>query len=293
MTRRFISALAGPLAGLLAACLAAAASAQPPIWVVHGPQATVVLFGSVHILPPGLDWEPAKLKQALAGASDLWFELPLDDASSLTATRLAAEQGLQRPGESLSAQLSPASREHLAKVAQSCGVSVAGLDRLRPWLAEITLSLAVYRQAGAVQEDGVERQIASLVPLTVPRRAFETAEQQIGFLSNAPLSDQIASLEETLGELDEGPASYERVVTVWMAGDAPGIVHEALDPMIKSAPGVYRSLVIDRNRRWVEAIRKRLQGKGEAVMVVGVGHLVGPDSVPALLRAEGVSVDGP
>jgi uncharacterized protein YbaP (TraB family) len=37
----------------------------------------------------------------------------------------------------------------------------------------------------------------------------------------------------------------------------------------------------------------RLNGKGEAVMVVGVGHLVGPDSVPALLRARGVSVDGP
>ena len=63
--------------------------------------------------------------------------------------------------------------------------------------------------------------------------------------------------------------------------------------MIKSAPGVYRSLVVARNRRWVDAIMDRLNGKGEAVMVVGVGHLVGPDSVPALLRARGVSVDGP
>jgi uncharacterized protein YbaP (TraB family) len=289
MMRRLIS----PLAGLLVWLFAGAAWAQPPVWVVHGPHATIVLFGSVHILPPGLDWEPAQLKEALARASDLWFEIPLDDASSLTATRLAAEQGLQGPGESLSAQLSPASREHLARIAESCGVSVEGLDRLRPWLAEITLSLAVYRQAGAIQEEGVERQITGLVPQTVPRRAFETAEQQIGFLSNAPLSDQIASLEETLGELDEGPTSYERVVTVWMAGDAPGIVREALDPMIKSAPGVYRALVVDRNRRWVTAIRKRLDGQGEAVMVVGVGHLVGPDSVPALLRAQGVSVDGP
>jgi len=82
-------------------------------------------------------------------------------------------------------------------------------------------------------------------------------------------------------------------VTVWMAGDAPGIVREALDPMIKASPGVYRSLVVARNHRWVDAITDRLNGQGEAVMVVGVGHLVGPDSVPALLRARGVSVDGP
>lgn len=285
--------LTSALVGLSLWLLAGAAVAQPPLWVVHGPHATIVLFGSVHILPPGLDWEPPRLKRALADADDLWFEIPLDDASSLTATRLAALHGLQAPGESLSGELSVATRERLAKVARSCGVSVEGLDRLRPWLAEITLSLAVYRQAGAVQEDGVERQIAALVRPSVPRHAFETAEQQIGFLSSAPLSDQIASLEETLGELDEGPASYERVVTVWMDGDAPGIVREALDPMIKIAPGVYRSLVVARNRRWADAIYERLQGKGEAVMIVGVGHLVGPDGVPALLRARGVSVDGP
>jgi uncharacterized protein YbaP (TraB family) len=289
MMRRFVSALAGLCFWLLAGV----AAAQPPVWVVHGSHATIVLFGSVHILPPGLPWEPPALKRALAAADDLWFEIPLDDASNLTATRLAARQGLQDPGESLSGQLSLASRERLNRVAQSCGVSVEGLDRLRPWLAEITLSLAVYRQAGAVEEDGVERRITGLVPASVPRRAFETTEQQIGFLSNAPLSDQIASLEETLDELNEGPASYERVVTVWMAGDAPGIVREALDPMIKSSPGVYRSLVVARNQRWVDQILDRLQGGGEAVMVVGVGHLVGPDSVPALLRARGVSVDGP
>ncbi len=289
MMRRLTSALAGLGFWLLAG----AAAAQPPVWVAHGPHATIVLFGSVHILPPGLDWEPDRLKRALAKADDLWFEIPLDDASSLAATRLAARQGLQGPGESLSGELSAANRARLAKVAQSCGVSVEGLDRLRPWLAEITLSLAVYRQAGAVQEDGVERQIAALVPSSVPRRAFETAEEQIGFFANAPLADQIASLDETLGELDQGAASYERLVTAWMDGDTAGIVREALDPMITSSPGVYRSLVAARNRRWVDAIATRLQGRGEAVMVVGVGHLVGPDSVPALLRARGVSVDGP
>jgi hypothetical protein len=289
MMRRLLSVLAG--AGIW--FLAGAAFAQPPVWIVHRGDATVVLFGSVHVLPPGLDWEPPKLKAALAKADDLWFEIPLDEASSLAATRLAVARGLQAPGQSLSAELSATGRARLAKVAQGCGVSVEGVDRLRPWLAEITLSLAVYSKVGALADQGVEFQISSTAPPAVPRRAFETAEQQIGFLSDAPLADQVASLEETLGELDAGPASYERVVTVWMAGDVPGIVHEALDPMVKAAPGEYRALVVDRNKRWAEQILERLKGNGEAVMVVGVGHLVGPDSVPALLRARGISVDGP
>ncbi len=78
-----------------------------------------------------------------------------------------------------------------------------------------------------------------------------------------------------------------------MAGDVARIQTEAVDPLKIQAPGVYKALVVDRNRRWIKLILARLREPGESVMVVGVGHLVGPDSVPALLRARGVSVEGP
>jgi uncharacterized protein YbaP (TraB family) len=273
--------------------VAGATAAAPPMWVVHRGQATVILFGSVHVLPPHLDWEPPALKSALAGASDLWFEIPLDPASADVASRLAYERGQQPAGVTLSDQLSPKGRARLARVAKRAGLSLDRLDRLRPWLAEISLSLAVYAEAHAAPNHGVEQQVDAITPPAVTRRALETTEQQISYLSDAPLADQIASLEETLGELGEGPESYEKVVGAWMAGDARGLVREALRPMMRQAPGEYRSLVVVRNQRWVEEIADRLNGTGEAVMVVGVGHLVGPDGVPALLRARGISVEGP
>jgi hypothetical protein len=37
----------------------------------------------------------------------------------------------------------------------------------------------------------------------------------------------------------------------------------------------------------------RLKQPGQVVVVVGVGHLLGPDGVPAQLRAKGYQVDGP
>ena len=55
-------ALASALIGLTAG----AADARPPVWVVHGPHATVVLFGSVHLLPAGLDWEPERVRTGAA-----------------------------------------------------------------------------------------------------------------------------------------------------------------------------------------------------------------------------------
>lgn len=281
------------LMAVLFAFVAGAASAEPAVWVVKSPTATVVLFGSVHLLPPDLVWEPARLKTALAAANDVWFEIPIDDASNLAASQAALAAGLQPTGKSLSTLLSHRDQSRLARAAQVCGLPIEGLDRLQPWLADVTISVASYRLAGAVVEDGVERQLSAAIRPDVTRRAFETPLEQIGYLAAAPVPDQVASLRETLDELAEGPESYKRLVRAWMAGDARAIRREALRPMMSQAPGVYKSLVADRNHRWVETITARLQGSGEAVVVVGVGHLVGPDGVPALLRARGFTVDGP
>jgi uncharacterized protein YbaP (TraB family) len=289
MLRTLCLALVSALVGLVAG----AAHAQPPLWVVRGQHATIILFGSVHLLPPGLDWEPPRLAQAVKDARDIWFEVPLDDAAELAAAQFAVERGLQPAGATLDAQLSDAGRARLARVAQANGVPPDGLQHLRPWLAEITLSLAGYRKAGAVQDQGVERQLGAKLPPGVERRAFETPGEQIEALSAAPVRDQIASLEETLVELEGGEASYGRLIKAWMAGDVAGVKREALDPLTTAAPGVYRTMVVDRNRRWIDAIEARLKGSGQAVMVVGVGHLIGPDGLPALLRAKGLTVEGP
>jgi len=288
---RFLKRLG--LACIACAALAAApARAQPPVWVVHGPHATVVLFGSVHLLAPGVDWEPAVLKTALTQANDLWFEIPIDPASALGAQQYAVKRGLLPEGQTLNAELAPADRDRLAAAAKICGLPLTLLDRLRPWYADLALSVASTKLANADAAGGVEQALSAANP-AVPRQAFETVVEQIGFLADVSEKDQIASLRETMSEVKTGPAVYKRLVDAWLAGDVGAIRKQALEPMIKQAPGEYRALVVDRNKRWIPRIEQRLAGQGEAVMVVGVGHLVGPDSVPALLRRDGFRVDGP
>jgi uncharacterized protein YbaP (TraB family) len=261
--------------------------------VVKSPTATVVLFGSVHLLPPDVNWEPPALVAALNNATEVWFEIPMDDAASLAASQAALATGLQPAGSNLSDALSFDDRGRLAHAAKVCGLPPAGLEKLKPWLADITISVASYRLAGAMVENGVERQLSASLPAGVQRRAFETPEQQIGFLAGSPLTDQVASLRETLDEVAQGPETYHRLVRAWMAGDPAAIRRDAIDPMMRQAPGVYKTLVTDRNLRWEDVIAERLKGSGQAVVVVGVGHLVGPDGLPTLLRARGFTVEGP
>ncbi len=288
--RPFLAALLGPL---LAAAVAAPAHAQPPVWVVRDADSEVVLFGSVHVLPPGLDWRPKALDAALGEAQDLWLELPSGFAAEAEVARLAGERGVLPAGQSLFRLLPPDDVALLLKVAKAYGVEPSLLDRLEPWLAEVALAGAAYRRVGAATENGVEAQVSGSAPEAIRREAFETPAQQIDIFDSAPLAEQVASLRETLGELDADPDAYMTLVRAWMAGDARGLDQEALEPLRKASPGVFRRLVTDRNARWVEALDLRLKGRGRTVVVVGVGHLVGEGGLPARLRALGYSVTGP
>ena len=47
--------LIGAATALVLALTAGAAWALPPVWVVKDHDATLVMFGSVHLLPPGTE----------------------------------------------------------------------------------------------------------------------------------------------------------------------------------------------------------------------------------------------
>lgn len=291
MSRTLRTSLAAAVAalGLAGGC----ARAEPPVWVVSDADSELVLFGSVHVLPPGLNWRPKALTAAIDQADDLWFELPIDQASDLEVAQLAAAHGYLPADKTLSAMLSPDGAARLARICAKYGVSAPLIDRFEPWLAEVALAGATYRTAGADAASGVEKSLAADAPPSAKRHAFETPAQQIALFDGAPMDEQIASLEESLKEIEDDPDAYDKLVDAWMRSDVATLDEEALEPLREASPGLYDRLVTQRNAAWVQALDKRLKGKGRTVVVVGVGHLIGEGGLPARLRALGYSVKGP
>jgi uncharacterized protein YbaP (TraB family) len=285
--RRLLPALAISLAAIVPAW------AKPAVWVVRDADSELVLFGSLHVLPPGVDWAPPVLTQALAKADDVWFEVPFDADSTRRTGELAAQAGVLPPGQALSDSLPPTMLARLARACEALGVPRFELERLRPWMAELRLSLAAFAKDGGAAADGVEQQIALQAPVRVVRRAFETPEQQIALFADAPPAEQVASLDDTLRELESDPKNFDRLVAAWSRGDLKALDAQALRPMRRGSPALYRRMIVARNTRWIETLRARLAGAGETVVVVGAGHLIGPDGLPARLRALGYTVEGP
>jgi hypothetical protein len=294
MTRKALPAVLAALALLLAPALA---WAKPPVWTVHGPGATITLFGSVHVLPQAMDWRPDALNRALAEADELWFEIPIDDSTQLDAARQALALGLLPQGRSLADMLSETGKARLRREEAALRLPGADLERLRPWLAELTLSAADYARTGATSEQGVERQLANAAPQAA-RHAFETPAQQIALFAGQSETVQVTSLEDTLRDLEEDPDQAKRLIDAWQKGDIKALEKEGLEELRRDSPQMFEALLTKRNADWLSVLSQRLGAPSadrpaKIVVVVGVGHLVGPGGLPALLRAKGFRVDGP
>jgi hypothetical protein len=295
MTRKALPAAAAALALLLPA---AAAWAKPPVWTAHGQGATITIFGSVHVLPQQADWRPDALTQALADADELWFEVPIDDSTLLDTSRLALAQGLLPKDRNLADMLSDKGKARLRQEEAALQLPGADLERLRPWLAELTIGEADYAREGATPDQGVERELAQAAPQAA-RHAFETPAQQIALFAGQSEAMQVTSLEDTLRDLEDDPGQSKRLIDAWLKGDIKALEKEGLEELRRDSPQMYEALLTRRNAAWLGALSQKLaeapaDGRPvKVVVVVGVGHLVGPGGVPALLRAKGFKVDGP
>ena len=285
---------AGLLALVAVAALSDTARADPPLWKVRGAGVQIDLFGSIHLLSGSTHWRTPAFDAELARADALWFEIPLGAASQQEATRLMQAKGLLPAGQTLSTLLPPALWARASALAAREGLSLEVLQRVKPWLAELELTLLFYQREGYREDLGVESQVDAAAPPAARREAFETLAEQVDLFADDPLPEQIASLKETLDEIDTDPKIFDRAAEAWRRGDVAALRREVVDRVREEDAGLYKRLLVDRNRRFaarIEALAR--SGHGHVFVVVGAAHLVGPDGVPALLRRDGFRVEGP
>jgi uncharacterized protein len=291
MLRRIGLALASAL--LLAGAAPAAQNtiAHPALWTVHGRHSTVYLLGSIHVLPPHLVWRDQRVEHAIRSADTYVFEVSPD---ADVAKQFIAEKGSLPAGQSLRAMLPPASQADLDADLASVNVPEANLDSRRPWLVELALTTIQITQSGSSPTSGVDMSLLAEVRARgKPARFFETTEQQMALLAAGDSKLELESFEAFLKDFRAQKEELPAMIAAWSAGDidklgALGLGHLADHPDAKKA------LVDDRNRAWVKKIRAMLDTEsGTFLITVGALHLTGDVGVPALLRADGYTVDGP
>ena len=278
---------------LLAAPAAADTIANPTLWHVKGPKGEVYLLGSVHILPPGVQWRSPAIKAATARSDVFVFEVPTDAQSVQQLQKLVAANSLLPQGESLRASLHAEAQGDFDAAVAASGLQAAAIDQERPWLAGLQMMFTQIAKKGFDRDNGVDTQLlADAGKAGKETRYLETIDQQFALLAPEDRKLELEEFESGLKDLRDVSAEIQPMVDAWGAGDQEKLgvlVNGDLDEF----PAARKALLEDRNARWVPQIEAMLHEKHTFFITVGAGHLIGPQGVPALLRKAGYAVTGP
>lgn len=271
----------------------APALAQPAMWAVRDADSTIFMLGTVHLLRPEMQWRTAALDKAIAEAEELWLELPTTDPAAMSGEMmpLVAKYGLS-PGKRLSDVLTLEEMKTLDEAAKLAGLSAAQLNMFRPWFAALTISNAAVMRAGYDPLSGVDSKIEALfAERGIKPKGLETAELQIKVFAGMTPEQELRYLRETMDEYGDAPIELDAMVDQWARADLAALETMFVSEMKTEEPDLYAALLTSRNANWVTQIEDILAGEGVSFMAVGAGHLIGPDSVIAMLEARGVSAE--
>lgn len=267
------------------------------LWDVSNPEGQPVgwLFGSMHAAAePKVD--PAVL-QALDAAKAVVFEIDMSPEGLREASIEAVKRSQYPAGETLADHVSA---ELLTKVRRAVAQGRFGpelqeapavAESMRPWVLAMTLLTTPPPQSeGQVtMENGLDAALASSAQGTKTFEALETAAEQLDLFAN--MAPDLA--QQMLAELiDAAQATQDAFTALHRAyrdgdDDALGELLEQGRQQSESSRAFMETTFDQRNQRMAQTLAARFEPSTPRLVVVGVGHLLGPRGIPALLRDKG------
>ncbi|MEW9856831.1 TraB/GumN family protein [Novosphingobium sp. M1R2S20] len=257
-------------------------AATPALWKVADEDTTIWLFGTIHILPAGIDWYAGPVAKAFEASDTLVTEIV--EASDPTVTAAVGRIALSDPPRNLREQLPPEVRKAYEQAMNEVGLPAGALDANDPWYAAVALSTLPLIKDGYGTVNGAEALLVSQAKArNMPHIGLETPEAQLKLFDTLPQETQVTYLAEVLETFPDLRTEVRRMISAWKAGEADDLARLMNEE--ESDPLLMKVLLVDRNKAWASWIHERLQQPGTVFVAVGAGHLAGKQSVQTQLAA--------
>ncbi len=271
----------------LAACAPApppliTGDAHPPMWLAERDGVRLYLLGAVHALPSEVDWQDDRVRAAVAASDRLLLELAPSELAR--AAPIAEHMARDEHVPSLVARIgSPAA----AQLADYTGVDEGDADGQESWALTLLLSNTRAQSWGLSGRNGIETVLSAQFRANgKPISGLETVEQQLRAFDDIDPGLQARALRQSLADADVARAQTTALLGAWAAADSAELGRLAAADLART-PWLVAPLVTRRNANWAIALAGM---RGTILVAVGSGHLVGQDSLPDLLAAQGFRV---
>jgi len=260
------------------------------LWEVQTPTNKVFLLGSLHLLKSDAYPLATEINAAYSLSPKVVFETDigamLDPAVQARMLRL----GLYPEGQSLLQNIPGDMRVALQKRMADLGLPMAQFVRFKPWFLAVTITTLELQRLGFSPANGIDVHYFGRARGDEKEIGFfEPVDYQLDLLGNMSADDQKAFLGQTLKDLEIAAEMSDDMMRYWQKGQVDKL-YSLLFKSFEDYPGIEDRLLLQRNKDWVEKIEAMLGEPENIFIVVGAGHLVGPQSVVALLEQRGYKV---
>lgn len=266
------------------------------LWQIQGPHGPSYLLGTIHrgiplaALPPVV-LEKFRESGTFVQESDLGGHL--DPEAIWLLSRLPSDQNLET-------MLEPA---HWAKLKQLLVPRFREnfLRSSKPWLIARLIDETgptAADHSGTTQSPEMDRQLFSLARERGKR--YDVLEETIDALKATDEASTLAESLEDLTKLLDHPEDHSTQpgaggtisLELYLSGDLTAMKAVIFQDQSDRALKYYEAVRYQRSRNWLPKI-ERLIRDGGSFIAVGLGHLLGDQSVIALLRQKGYTVTQP
>ncbi len=283
---------------------------NPAIWKMADEDTTIYIFGTIHMLPKRLKWRTAAFNRIVKDVDTLVVETAETDEEAVAGLEQMLDEMLERSTEQkpLMDRIKPENRETLKQLVEETGLPLGMFDVLPGWMVPFMVYFQSLEETELEGEYGVQFGVE-----TVLENEFQKAQKQIlsiedgnaviAALSALPEDEQIGMVDQMLEEI-RTVGSIDKIADVEPKGDptvdfaediswAKGQIATLESGLTEAelGKGMYRVLIIDRNRAWTDWLIERLDRPGKILVAVGAGHLAGKDSLQSMLTARGKTVE--
>ena len=280
-SRRFLLCSAFLLATLMHAHVEAAS----PVWKVTDAQGNGTLFlgGSIHALRQSDYPLPVAFDRAFEKSDRLVFE----DEEGKAESEKILKSGQYPRGDSLKNHVDPRTYAYVIKLFGLLGAPEAKVAKCRPWL--LTLMLWSPGLHGLSQDLGVEghfrqRARASAKPVS----GLVSAREHLRVFTG--LSDRQSEGVLLLTFIPQQSGSYTDMVGAWKRGEADRLWRNTR-AAFADYPAFGERILEARNHVWLPTVESFLRSGKTYFVIVGMGHLGGPEGLLSLLKQRGYRVE--
>lgn len=236
--------------------------------------------------PRPVRWHDSRIEALVPRCSAVWTET--NNTYRQSIQDLIARYGID-DAHPLESRLTAQDQERLSKVADLVHVPLTDLAKYRPWVAGSLLEDEYYKvmhMSDAAQTVLVGEANAAHVSVS---SEFSVKDDVIEWFGAMSPEQDVQFLRYSLDMILAGEAENDRIFTAWSKRDA-GPADARVAGFGRDYPDLYPKILVARNKGWIPRFNTMLANKTPALVITGLYHLAGPDSLLMQLRAAGLTV---